>query len=98
MVLNTTILARRCHRGRPPHHWKTITVTAGLRANGLMATALFDGATNGKRFRAYVTDTLIPVLKWVYTYGSEASSGAAVRGGAMETRAGSSRMWGDLRV
>ena len=24
---------------------------------------LFDGATNGERFRAYVTDTLVPVLK-----------------------------------
>ncbi|EHP71393.1 hypothetical protein MetexDRAFT_6823 [Methylorubrum extorquens DSM 13060] len=29
----------------------------------MVATALFDGATNGKRFRAYVTDTLVPVLK-----------------------------------
>ena len=25
--------------------------------------ALFDGATNGARFRAYVTDTLVPLLK-----------------------------------
>lgn len=29
----------------------------------MAATALFDGATNGQRFRAYVTDTLVPVLK-----------------------------------
>lgn len=29
----------------------------------MVATALFDGATNGKRFRAYVTDTLVPVPK-----------------------------------
>src|SRR6195952_6104206 len=26
------------------------------------ASALFDGATNGTRFRSYVTETLIPVL------------------------------------
>ncbi|MDQ0522374.1 transposase [Methylobacterium gregans] len=63
MVLNTTTLARRCRRGRPPHHWKTTTVTAALRTSGVTATALFDGATNGGRFRAYVTDTLVPVLK-----------------------------------
>lgn len=42
---------------RPP------TVTAALRSDGLCATALFDGATNGARFRAYVTDTLVPVLR-----------------------------------
>ena len=42
---------------------KTTTVTAALRTSGLTAMALFDGATNGERFRAYVTDTLVPVLK-----------------------------------
>lgn len=47
-----------------PHgHYKTTTVTAALRSDGLCATALFDGATNGARFRAYVTDTLVPVLR-----------------------------------
>ena len=49
--------------GRPPHHYKTTTVTAALRTSGPTAIALFDGATNGARFRAYVTDTLVPVLK-----------------------------------
>lgn len=39
------------------------TVTAALRTRGLVATTLFDGATNGARFHAYVTDTLVPVLK-----------------------------------
>ncbi len=44
-----------------PHgHYKT---TAALRISGLVATTLFDGATNGERFRAYVTETLVPVLK-----------------------------------
>lgn len=47
-----------------PHgHYKTTTVTAALRSTGLVATALFDGPTNGKRFRGYVADTLLPVLK-----------------------------------
>jgi len=47
----------------PCGHYKTITVTAGLRTSGLCAIELFDGATNGERFRAYVTDILLPVLK-----------------------------------
>lgn len=47
-----------------PHgHYKTTTITAALRATGLIARTAFDGATNGMRFRAYVTDTLAPVLK-----------------------------------
>lgn len=63
MVHNTTNLARRCRRGRPPHHYKTTTVTAALRTSGLVATTLFDGATSGERFLTYVSDTLVPVLK-----------------------------------
>lgn len=53
----------RCRVAVPHGHWKTITVTAALRLSGAAATALFDGATNGERVRAYVTDTLVPVLK-----------------------------------
>lgn len=34
-----------------------------MRSEGLCATTLFDGATNGARFRAYVADTLVPALK-----------------------------------
>ena len=64
VALNATILARQCRRGgRPPHHYKTTTITAALRSDGLCATSLFDGATNGARFRTYITDTLVPVLK-----------------------------------
>ncbi|MBB2963392.1 transposase [Methylobacterium sp. R2-1] len=44
-------------------HYKTTTVTAALRADGLCAVDLADGATNGGRFRAYITDTLGPVLR-----------------------------------
>ena len=53
----------RCRLLAPQGHDKTTTVTAALRTSGLVATTLFDGATNGARFRAYVTDTLVPVLK-----------------------------------
>lgn len=49
-------------------HWKTITVTAGLRASGLTATALFDGPMTGARFRRYVEEPLVPTL----TYGDTA--------------------------
>ncbi len=52
----------RCRIAVPHGHYKTTTVTAALRSTGLVATALFDGATNGERFRGYVTDTLVPVL------------------------------------
>ena len=53
----------RCRVGAPFGHWKTTTVTAALRSSGLIATALLDKATNGERFRAYVVETLAPVLR-----------------------------------
>lgn len=53
----------RCRVAVPFGHWKTITVTAGLRASGLTATALCDGPMTGARFRAYVAETLVPSLK-----------------------------------
>ena len=53
----------RCRLAVPQGHYKTTTVTAALRTSGLTAIALFDGATNGDRFRAYVTDTLVPTLR-----------------------------------
>jgi hypothetical protein len=42
----------RCRMAVPCGHYKTTTVTAGLRTSGLCAIELFDGATNGERFRA----------------------------------------------
>jgi hypothetical protein len=53
----------RCRIAVPFGHWKTITVTAGLRTSGLMATALFDGPMTGARFRGYVEETLVPALR-----------------------------------
>jgi transposase len=53
----------RCRIAVPAGHWKTTTVIAGLRTSGPSAIALLDGPVTGERFRAYVTETLIPVLK-----------------------------------
>lgn len=53
----------RCRLPVPCGHYKTITVTAALRTSGLTATAIFEGATNGRRFLDYVTDTLVPTLR-----------------------------------
>ena len=46
-----------------PHgHWKTSTFLAGLREDGLIAPAVFDGPINGERFLAYVEQVLVPTL------------------------------------
>ena len=46
-----------------PHgHWKTSTFLAGLREDGLIAPAVFDGPINGDRFLAYVEQVLVPTL------------------------------------
>ncbi len=47
----------------PAGHWKTTTVIAGLRTSGPTAIALLDGFVTGERFRAYVSDTLVPTLQ-----------------------------------
>ncbi len=53
----------RCRIAVPHGHYKTTTITAALRTTGLTTTAFFDGATNGERFRDYITHVLAPVLK-----------------------------------
>jgi transposase len=56
-------------RGQPvvgtvPHgHYKSLTFTAALRANGLTATQVLDGPMTGPRFREYVTTRLVPTLR-----------------------------------
>lgn len=47
-----------------PHaHWKTTTGIRALRAGGLTAPAVFDGAINGECFLAYVQQVLVPTLQ-----------------------------------
>jgi len=66
---NMTRLRGRAPRGRrlvasAPHgHWRTSTFLAGLRTDGLIAPAVFNGAINGAAFRAYVEQVLAPALR-----------------------------------
>jgi transposase len=47
-----------------PHgHWKTLTLVAALRADGVTAPYVIDGAMDGRAFLAYVEQVLAPTLK-----------------------------------
>jgi hypothetical protein len=47
-----------------PHgRWRTTTVLCGLRADGLVAPLVLDGAINGPAFPAYVEQVLAPTLR-----------------------------------
>ena len=49
---------------KTPHgHWKTSTFVAGLRCDGVIAPAVFDGPINGDLFLAYVEQVLVPTLR-----------------------------------
>jgi hypothetical protein len=50
----------RCRAAVPHGHWKTTTFTAGLRIGGLAAPMILDGPMDGRAFRAYVTQVLVP--------------------------------------
>ena len=58
----------RCPRGQrlvaavPHGHWKTTTFVAALRAGGLVAPTVIDGAVTGDLFVAYVEQQLAPAL------------------------------------
>lgn len=54
---------RRVVEAVPHGHWKTITFVAALRADGLFAPLVVDGAVNGDLFRAYVEQHLAPALR-----------------------------------
>lgn len=47
----------------PYGHWQTHTVVAGLRVDGLCATAVFDGPIDNVTFLAYVEQILVPTLR-----------------------------------
>jgi transposase len=59
----------RCRRGArlvmpvPHGHWKTTTFVAALRADGLAAPTVVDGAMTGDVFVAYVRQQLAPALR-----------------------------------
>jgi len=53
----------RLHDHTPCGHWKTHTVIAALRLEGLGAPAVFDGPIDNPTFRAYIEQILIPTLR-----------------------------------
>ena len=68
----TTAMSRRygwAPRGQraldsvPAGHWKTSTFVCALRADGLAAPLVLDGAINGRAFLAYVRQFLAPALR-----------------------------------
>jgi transposase len=65
---NMIRLYGRCKRDkrlidtRPHGHWKTSTFIAGLRADGLVAPMICDGAVHGDLFLDYVEQVLLPTL------------------------------------
>lgn len=46
----------------PQGHWKTSTLVAGLRVDGILAPLVIDHPMNGITFRAYVEQHLAPTL------------------------------------
>ena len=58
----------RCRRGTrlvasvPHGHWKTLTLIAALRVDGLTAPYVIDGAMDGAAFMAYIEQVLVPTL------------------------------------
>lgn len=46
----------------PSGHWKTTTLVAGLRSDGVIAPCVLDGPMTGEVFRAYVEQMLAPAL------------------------------------
>ena len=53
----------RLHDHTPCGHWQTHTVIAGLRVDGLVAPAVFDGPIDNPTFLAYVEQVLVPTLR-----------------------------------
>jgi transposase len=59
----------RCPKGQrlvmdvPHGHWKTTTFVAALRADGMTAPVVIDGAVTGDLFVAYVEQQLVPALR-----------------------------------
>ena len=68
----TTKMARQYGRApvgerlvaKVPHgHWKTLTLVAAIRVDGVTAPYVVDGAMDGAAFLAYVVSVLAPTLK-----------------------------------
>ena len=61
-------LRGRCPRGErlvgsvPHGHWKTITLVAGLRHDGMVAPFVIDGPMNGRAFLIHAADAIVIFL------------------------------------
>lgn len=53
----------RCKASVPHGHWKTTTLVAGLRLDGITAPGLIDGAMDGEMFALYAEHFLAPTLR-----------------------------------
>lgn len=53
---------KRCNDSAPDGRWERTTILSALRKTGETHTLVFDGATDGKMFNAYVEKVLAPVL------------------------------------
>lgn len=53
----------RCIGRAPYGHWRTTTFICALRNEGLKAPLVFDGPVNGRIFRAWVEQALVPELR-----------------------------------
>jgi transposase len=62
-IRGRALRGERCKAAIPHGHWKTTTLTAGLRLTGIAAPMLIDGAMDGDAFRAYVAQVLVPELR-----------------------------------
>ena len=72
----------RCRAAIPHGHWKTTTLVAALRLEGMTAPMVIDGAMNGEAFRAWVRQMLAPSLApgdVVVMDNLPAHKGAAIR-------------------
>jgi transposase len=54
---------KRLVAGVPHGHWKTLTLVAALRLDGLTAPCVIDGAMDGPSFLAYIEQVLVPTLR-----------------------------------
>jgi transposase len=53
---------KRCVAPIPHGHWQTTTFVGALRATGMTAPMVLDGAMDGAAFELYVTEILVPTL------------------------------------
>ena len=54
----------RAHASTPHGHWQTTTMISSIRLDGSTACMALVGTTDTESFRAYVSQVLIPTLRW----------------------------------